>query len=66
MMVLGGGRGSDLGEDGQVERFYCCGLQEFTPDPGRYDVIWSQWVLGHLNDGSAVLRKEHAATLSRV
>ena len=23
------------------------------PDAGRYDVIWSQWVLGHLNDGTA-------------
>lgn len=26
------------------------GLQEFTPEVGLYDVIWIQWVLGHLTD----------------
>lgn len=26
------------------------GLQNFAPTPGHYDVIWSQWVLGHLTD----------------
>lgn len=26
------------------------GLQEFTPKPGKYDLIWTQWVLGHLTD----------------
>ncbi|CAH8431854.1 unnamed protein product [Heterobilharzia americana] len=31
------------------ERF-CMGLQEFTPPTGRYDLIWIQWVLGHLSD----------------
>ncbi|CAH8431339.1 unnamed protein product [Schistosoma turkestanicum] len=31
------------------ERF-CCGLQDFTPPTGRYDLIWIQWVLGHLSD----------------
>lgn len=34
----------------KVERFIHCGLQDFTPEPGRYDVIWCQWVLGHLTD----------------
>lgn len=26
------------------------GLQDFTPEQGKYDIIWSQWVLGHLTD----------------
>lgn len=29
---------------------YQMGLQDFTPDAGKYDVIWCQWVLGHLRD----------------
>lgn len=29
---------------------YNVGLQEFVPDAGKYDVIWCQWVLGHLRD----------------
>eukprot|EP01137_Pigoraptor_chileana_P008738 Opistho-2@55998 len=41
-------------ESEHVERFMCIGLQEFVPDEGRYDVIWSQWVLGHLTDDDFV------------
>uniref|UniRef100_A0A182JS85 Alpha N-terminal protein methyltransferase 1 n=1 Tax=Anopheles christyi TaxID=43041 RepID=A0A182JS85_9DIPT len=26
------------------------GLQDFSPEEGRYDIIWAQWVLGHLTD----------------
>ena len=26
-------------------------LQDFKPEPGRYSIIWCQWVLGHLTDG---------------
>lgn len=26
------------------------GLQDFSPESGAYDVIWTQWVLGHLTD----------------
>ncbi|KAJ1426590.1 AdoMet dependent proline di-methyltransferase-domain-containing protein [Ochromonadaceae sp. CCMP2298] len=26
------------------------GLQNFAPAPGTYDVIWIQWVIGHLHD----------------
>ena len=26
------------------------GLQDFSPEPKTYDVIWCQWVLGHLTD----------------
>lgn len=31
-----------------------CGLQDFTPDASGYDVIWTQWVLGHLIDADLV------------
>lgn len=34
----------------KVDQFICQGLQHFTPEPGTYDVIWCQWVLGHLTD----------------
>ncbi|XP_041428111.1 N-terminal Xaa-Pro-Lys N-methyltransferase 1-A isoform X2 [Xenopus laevis] len=42
---------SFLGEEGKrVGNYFCCGLQEFSPEPNRYDVIWIQWVIGHLTD----------------
>lgn len=34
----------------KVDRYICSGLQDFVPEPGRYNVIWCQWVLGHLTD----------------
>lgn len=34
----------------RVDKQFCMGLQDFKPEEGRYDVIWSQWVLGHLTD----------------
>ncbi|KND01950.1 N-terminal protein methyltransferase [Spizellomyces punctatus DAOM BR117] len=34
----------------RVDRFIPKGLQEFSPEEGRYDLIWTQWVLGHLTD----------------
>ncbi|ESP00889.1 hypothetical protein LOTGIDRAFT_225615 [Lottia gigantea] len=40
-----------IGDDSKrVENLFCSGLQDFTPDRGQYDVIWCQWVLGHLKD----------------
>ncbi|XXG68562.1 hypothetical protein AAC387_Pa06g1619 [Persea americana] len=30
--------------------FYCVPLQEFSPEVGRYDVIWVQWCIGQLAD----------------
>jgi len=41
-------------EASRVDRLICAGLQQFTPEPGRYDVIWCQWVLGHLTDTDLV------------
>ncbi|XP_076867750.1 N-terminal Xaa-Pro-Lys N-methyltransferase 1 [Brachyhypopomus gauderio] len=44
-----------LGEEGKrVENYICCGLQDFQPQAGRYDVIWIQWVIGHLTDDHLV------------
>ncbi|ORY26446.1 DUF858-domain-containing protein [Rhizoclosmatium globosum] len=37
---------------GKVGDFFPLGLQDFNPEVGRYDMIWSQWVLGHLTDGA--------------
>ncbi|XP_068191061.1 N-terminal Xaa-Pro-Lys N-methyltransferase 1 isoform X2 [Antennarius striatus] len=44
-----------LGEDGKkVGNYICKGLQDFVPASGRYDVIWIQWVIGHLTDNHLV------------
>ncbi|XP_036385165.1 N-terminal Xaa-Pro-Lys N-methyltransferase 1 [Megalops cyprinoides] len=46
---------SYLGEEGKrVENYFCCGLQDFNPEPSRYDIIWIQWVIGHLTDDHLV------------
>ncbi|KAJ3028375.1 UNVERIFIED_CONTAM: hypothetical protein HDU68_001841 [Siphonaria sp. JEL0065] len=37
-------------ENGKVGELFPLGLQDFNPEVGRYDLIWSQWVLGHLTD----------------
>ncbi|XP_026871770.2 alpha N-terminal protein methyltransferase 1B [Electrophorus electricus] len=34
----------------RVETYYVYNLQDFTPPPQRYDVIWMQWVACHLTD----------------
>lgn len=47
---------SYLGEKcvGKVGEFFQEGLQDFRPEQGKYDVIWIQWVLGHLTDEDLV------------
>jgi len=47
---------------GRVQNFFCNGLQNFTPEVQRYDAIWSQWVLGHLNDDDFVAFFERCKT----
>ena len=44
------------GESGatKIGHLICSGLQDFTPSDGAYDVIWCQWVLGHLTDEDLV------------
>lgn len=39
-----------LSSCGQIGRIHRMGLQDFTPIERTYDVIWCQWVLGHLTD----------------
>ncbi|CAL8143788.1 unnamed protein product [Orchesella dallaii] len=39
-----------LSNNAKVGELYCSGLQEFSPQAGKYDVIWMQWVLSHVTD----------------
>ncbi|XP_069776021.1 N-terminal Xaa-Pro-Lys N-methyltransferase 1 isoform X2 [Narcine bancroftii] len=48
-----------LGEEGKrVDNYFCCGLQDFIPQPQRYDVIWIQWVIVCPSDGDRAQGKE--------
>ena len=38
----------------RVERFICETMQAFTPEAGRYDVIWLQWCIGCVTDDDLV------------
>ena len=49
-------------ESGSVGQVLCQGLQDFTPEEGKYDLIWCQWVLGHLTDGKNII---YAYTMMR-
>ncbi|KAJ6846778.1 alpha N-terminal protein methyltransferase 1 [Iris pallida] len=45
----------DVGVDEhRAVNFFCVPLQEFTPAPQRYDVIWVQWCIGQLADDDFV------------
>lgn len=44
----------DLSPSGKLGTVYNVGLQEFRPEERKYDVIWAQWVLGHLPDDDIV------------
>eukprot|EP01071_Lankesteria_metandrocarpae_P008597 Lankesteria_metandrocarpae@DN5000_c0_g2_i1.p1 len=39
-----------LNVDLPVDKYICCGLQEFVVQAGRYDVIWVQWCALYLRD----------------
>lgn len=43
-----------VGQSPKLGEVFNLGLQEFTPEPGKYDLIWTQWVLGHLTDDDLV------------
>ncbi|XP_037074209.1 N-terminal Xaa-Pro-Lys N-methyltransferase 1-A-like [Pollicipes pollicipes] len=43
-----------LRDNEHVGQLICAGLQEFSPEENSYDVIWCQWVLGHLTDEDLV------------
>jgi hypothetical protein len=36
-----------------VEGFFYEGLQSFAPAKAHYDLIWIQWVIGYLTDGTS-------------
>jgi protein N-terminal methyltransferase len=41
-------------EAGKLGQVFTMGLQQFTPDKGKYSIIWNQWCLGHLTDTDLV------------
>lgn len=43
-----------LKEAGVVGEIFGVGMQDFTPEKGKYWVIWCQWCLGHLSDKALV------------
>ena len=45
---------AQLPDGAKLDRCFASGLQDFEPKPEEYDVIWSQWVLGHLTDDHLV------------
>eukprot|EP00898_Chlorokybus_atmophyticus_P009281 jgi/Chlat1/983/Chrsp108S01412 len=49
-LASGGGKRGPWPGGHAPGRFFEQGLQEFKPEAGRYDVIWVQWVTGHLTD----------------
>lgn len=38
----------------KMGHFYCSGLQDFVFEE-KYDVIWIQWVIGHLHDNDLLV-----------
>ncbi|GAQ92664.1 hypothetical protein KFL_010870010 [Klebsormidium nitens] len=44
------GEGAEGTSGHRAVNFFYQGAQEFTPEAGRYDVIWVQWFIGHLTD----------------
>lgn len=47
--------GSTLGYPNRLGEIYNVGLQQFVPEAKKYDLVWSQWVLGHLTDDDLIL-----------
>nr|DAD43615.1 TPA_asm: hypothetical protein HUJ06_001845 [Nelumbo nucifera] len=45
---------STISDMHKAVNFYLLPLQEFTPEAGRYDVIWVQWCIGQLSDDDFV------------
>ena len=45
---------SQLSEHSSRLQFDQVSLREFAPPPESYDVVWAQWVLGHLTDTDVV------------
>ncbi|CAN6638088.1 alpha N-terminal protein methyltransferase 1 [Trichomonascus vanleenenianus] len=45
---------ASLKEKGKVGEIYQVGMQDFTPEEGKYWLIWCQWCVGHLSDDNLV------------
>jgi protein N-terminal methyltransferase len=43
-----------LKDNAKMENYWELGLEAWTPQPGRYSLIWCQWVLPHLPDDDLV------------
>lgn len=43
----------------RIGNYYSIGLQYFQPEEEKYDVIWIQWVLGHLTESHLVNFLQH-------
>ena len=43
-----------LAEHGARVEYLQTSLSEFAPPPGAYNIVWAQWVLGHLTDRDVV------------
>ncbi|KNC23665.1 Alpha N-terminal protein methyltransferase 1 [Lucilia cuprina] len=53
--------GCTLGYPNRLGEIHNMGLQQFVPPAQKYDLVWSQWVLGHLTDDDllAFFRRIH-------
>ncbi|SCW02544.1 LAFE_0F08768g1_1 [Lachancea fermentati] len=45
---------ADLKKEGHVGEIYEVGMQDWTPEPKKYWLIWCQWCVGHLPDDELV------------
>ncbi|GMR31917.1 hypothetical protein PMAYCL1PPCAC_02112, partial [Pristionchus mayeri] len=45
---------SYIGPNPRMAEKFVSGLQDFDPEPARYDLIWIQWVSGHLTNSDFV------------
>lgn len=45
---------AELKDKGQIGQIYEVGMQDWTPDAGKYWLIWCQWCVGHLPDAELV------------
>lgn len=45
---------ASLKDQGKVGEIYPVGMQDFTPEKGKYWLIWCQWCVGHLSDKALI------------
>ncbi|KAG0667942.1 Alpha N-terminal protein methyltransferase 1 [Maudiozyma exigua] len=46
---------SDLKSQGKIGEIFQVGMQDWTPEEGKYWIIWCQWCVGHLPDEQLIL-----------